>query len=248
MNVYGETDVGKTRSENQDTIQHEALEAGTLVVVADGMGGHSGGAVASKIAATEFVDRVKEQEQSEQIERVLKETVLEAHRCVRERAEAEPTLSDMGTTLVAAYLVDQTDDEPATATIVNVGDSRAYHVDDEIEQVTVDHSLVQDLVEAGEVDPDDADEHPHGNILSQALGVTEEPEPDVETVKLTGTLVLCSDGLTDELDDEEIALITEEYDVTAGANHLIDRANEAGGRDNISVVLATSSAPHDASS
>lgn len=239
MRVTGTTDVGRTRSENQDAIRYESLADGMIVVVADGMGGHAGGATASKLAISEFVTQVKEMEQPEQIGQVLLNAVNEAHDRVSERAAADPSLANMGTTLVGAYIFWQDDDDVSPlATIVNVGDSRAYHIDDGIEQVTVDHSLVQELVKAGEIAPEDADDHPQSNILSQALGSTEKLEADIATLELTGTLLLCTDGLTDELEDGEIAAIVESHDVESAVEQLANDANEAGGSDNISVVLA----------
>lgn len=238
MRVTGTTDVGRIRSENQDAIRYESLADGMIIAVADGMGGHAGGATASKLAISEFTTRVEEMEQPEQIGQVLLDAVNEAHDRVSERAAADPSLADMGTTLVGAYIFRQDDDVPPLATIVNVGDSRAYHIDDGIEQVTVDHSLVQKLVKAGEISPEDADDHPQSNILSQALGSTEEIEADIETLELTGTLLLCSDGVTDELEDGEIAAIVESHDVESAVGQLVNDANEAGGSDNISVVLA----------
>ncbi len=239
MRVTGATDVGRTRSENQDAIRYESLANGTILAVADGMGGPAGGATASELAISEFVTRVKEMEQPERIEQVLLDAVNGAHECVSERAAADPSLADMGTTLVGAYLFQQDENSPPLATIVNVGDSRAYHIDDGIEQVTEDHSMVQELVQAGEISPEEADDHPFSNFLSQALGSTEELEADIERLEVTGTLLLCSDGLTDELDDSEIGAIVESYDVGPAVDQLVNDADEAGGSDNISVVLAT---------
>ncbi len=239
MQVIGTTDVGRTRSENQDAIRYEALTNGTLLAVADGMGGHAGGATASQLAISEFVNQVKEMDQPEQIEQVLINAVNGAHECVSEEAAAEPSLADMGTTLVAAYLPHHDENDLPLATIINVGDSRAYHIDNGIEQVTVDHSLVQELIKAGEISPEDADTHPQSNFLSQALGSSEELDADTVRLEVTGTLLLCSDGLTDELDDSEIAAIVESHDMESAVDQLVNSANEAGGSDNISVVLAT---------
>lgn len=239
MQVTGMTDIGRTRSENQDAIRYESISDGTILAVADGMGGHAGGATASDLAITEFVTQVKQTDDEERIEQVLVDAVHEANDRVVERAATEPSLSDMGTTLVGAYLSQQEDATAPSATIVNVGDSRAYHVDDGIEQVTVDHSLVQELVNAGKLEPQEADGHPQSNILSQALGSTEEIEADLHHLEVTGTLLLCSDGLTDELSDDEIAEIVENSDVGSTAKKLVEEANKAGGRDNISIVMAT---------
>jgi protein phosphatase len=140
----------------------------------------------------------------------------------------------MGTTVVAALV------DGRKATIANVGDSRCYHIDNSIEQVTVDQSLVQELVSAGEITEAEAEDHPQRNVVSQALGTTEDIKPDFYTQTVDGTLLLCSDGLTEEVSDNVIArLVTEKTTLAETAEALIDRANQNGGSDNITVAMCT---------
>jgi serine/threonine protein phosphatase PrpC len=235
MQVYGTTDVGKQRSENQDAIHCGSVEGRALVVVADGMGGHAGGAVASQLAVETFVNSVEAGIDEFETEALLERAVIEANEAVYERGQVDPPLENMGTTLVAALRAGPTD-----ATLVNVGDSRAYAVADDIEQVTVDQSLVQDLVEAGDLDPEEAADHPSSNVLSQALGTDTDVEPDLYRWRGEGTLLLCSDGLTDELPEPVIRDIVDGTALAAVPDALVERANESGGRDNISVVVCES--------
>jgi protein phosphatase len=226
------TDVGRDRPHNEDAVYAGTVDDWTLLVVADGMGGHSAGDVASETAIETFVDTL-EDGAIEDSETALVAGVRAANERLHEMAAEDPELDGMGTTLVAALVAE------GTATIVNVGDSRAYHTaDGDIEQVTTDQSLVQKLVEQGTIDPEDADDHPQKNVLSQALGTDEEVEPDTYQVALDGTLLLCSDGLSDEVPDEKIGQVVAEADsLSTAAQRLIGTANEIDGGDNISVVL-----------
>lgn len=195
------------------------------------MGGHAAGDVASETALDEFSDAVRAAlDGGRRPHGALDDAVTAANDAVRERATE--TQGDMGTTLVAALLT------PNRAYIVNVGDSRCYHLDGGVEQVTVDQSLVQELVEEGVIGPDEADTHPQRNVVSQALGTSESVDPDHYDIESTGTVLCCSDGLTEEIGDEAVAdLVTGASDLDAAADRLVDRANENGGSDNVSVVL-----------
>ncbi len=227
------TDVGPARDHNEDAVRTSAEEGHPLLAVADGMGGHRAGDVASQKALDVFVEAVPLDVETG-VEPTLREAVARANDHVRELAAENPEYDGMGTTLVAAVVAG------GTTTVVNVGDSRAYHVTAEsAEQVTVDQSLVRELVEQGTIHEDEAEDHPHSNVLLQALGTEESVEPDLYRVSLDGTLLLCSDGLSDVVPDEEIHEIvaagTELDDV---ARRLVDRAVENGSTDNVSVVLA----------
>jgi protein phosphatase len=199
------------------------------------MGGHAAGDIASATATTALRESVEEALAAGRSdhESVLTDAIVSANDRLRERIEAEPSLSGMGTTLVAALLADR------QATIGNVGDSRGYHVGTGIEQLTVDQSLVQELVESGQITEAEAADHPQRNVVSQALGTSADVEPDRYRRRIEGTLVLCSDGLTEEVSEAFI-----ETTVSGGgsleetAEALVDRANENGGSDNVSVVLA----------
>lgn len=229
------TDVGRTRDHNEDSVVVAPTSGGRLLAVADGMGGHNAGEVASATALEAFVDELGDVLADESPERALESAMVAADEAVVAAAAADAAREGMGTTLVAALV----DDE--TAAVVNVGDSRAYRVSDAaIEQVSVDHSVVQELVDAGEIDESEAAVHPQRNVISQALGVSDDVEPDTFSVDLASdeSLLLCSDGLTEEVRDPALREIVAGADSLAdAADELVATANENGGSDNISVVL-----------
>jgi len=229
------TDTGRVRDHNEDSVCVAPTSAGRLLAVADGMGGHNAGAVASEIALETFVAEVGDRLADADPAAALAGAVLAADDAVREAAAEDPDRDGMGTTLVAGLL------DPEETTVVNVGDSRAYRVDDTgIEQVSVDHSLVQELVEAGEITPEEAESHHQRNVISQALGAQDSIDPDTFTVDLDPgeTLLCCSDGLTEEVDDSTIhEVLTEADSLTAATETLASTANRNGGSDNVSVVL-----------
>jgi len=234
VETVARTDVGRVRDHNEDSVMAADCAGGALVAVADGMGGHRAGDVASEVALEAFAGAVEDGLTGTAVPDVLTAAAVDADEAVSDRAESDPGAASMGTTLVGAYV------EGDAATVVNVGDSRAYHVtDDAIEQVTVDHSAVQQLVDSGVIAPEEAATHPQRNVVSQALGATDSVDPDIFDLELTGTLVLCSDGLTEEVPDPEIrAVVSGSEALAAAADELIERANDAGGSDNVSVVLA----------
>ncbi len=219
--------VGKVRSVNQD----RALFSSSIAAVADGMGGHAGGEQAAALAIGELsgVRGVIS------LDRLLK-VAEAANRRIYEQA-ADPSLRGMGTTLVAA----SADPNSGALNIVNVGDSRAYRLrDGALEQLTVDHSLVEDLVRDGRLSREDAASHPQRNIVTRALGISSEVEVDTFRVEVeTGDrYILCSDGLFNEVDDESIiGILHANADPKVAAEELVDEAVERGGRDNVTVVL-----------
>lgn len=231
------TDTGRRRDRNEDAVLRRALDSGELLAVADGMGGHAEGELASVTALELFETNLFQAiEDGEAISDALTAAVDAANEAVLDGTDPH---SKSGTTLVAAYL------DGRTATLVNVGDSRAYHVtDDEIEQLTVDQSPVQRLVEDGVLTEEEAKDHPKRNVVSQALGTSLDVEPDVYEHRVTGTLLLCSDGLTEEVADERIrVIVSASVSLEAAAESLIEQANENGGSDNISVALARRGVP-----
>jgi serine/threonine protein phosphatase PrpC len=237
LTTCARTDVGRQRETNEDAVLARDLESHdvALLAVADGMGGHAAGDVASELAIATFAEAVEDAlERGRTAGRaILRDAVAAANDTVTERA-AEDGLEGMGTTLVAALV------QGGKALFVNVGDSRGYHIDErgDIEQVTTDQSLVQDLVEQGELTPEEARDHPQRNVVSQALGTQESVEPDLETRRFGGTLLCCSDGLTEEVADDTIAeVVAEAESVARAADRLVERANANGGSDNIGVVL-----------
>lgn len=235
VQTVAKTDVGQKRDHNEDSVLTASVSGGTLLAVADGMGGHNAGDVASETALESLVEHVEDALGDRPTETALAQAVEAADADVRAAAASDPGRAGMGTTLVAALV----DDDGAT--VVNVGDSRAYRVGaNSIDQVTVDHSLVRQLVEAGEITEAEAAVHPRRNVVSQALGASDSIDPDVCTPPFDAgeTLLLCSDGLTGEVDESTTQEVVSGFDsLEAVAGELVATANENGGSDNISVVL-----------
>jgi serine/threonine protein phosphatase PrpC len=223
------TDTGRQRRENEDS----AYVRAPMFVVADGMGGAQAGEVASRLAVETFEESLPV---SGPPEARLAELVRNANHRIYDRSRAEEGRAGMGTTLTAAYLDD------AHLAIAHVGDSRAYLFrDGELTRLTQDHSLVDELVRQGKLTEAQAAEHPQRSIITRALGP--EPEVEVDTwtypVRAGDVLLLCSDGLTSMISEERVTEILRGADSLKGAaDELIREANEAGGRDNITVVLS----------
>ena len=243
MNVYSKTDIGLKREENQDTVWSEMLsETACAVVLCDGMGGERSGGLASQMAVDIISKRIKESF-SEMMSRntvrnLLITAVSAANSIVYETAQREYVNSVMGTTCVAAIVFG------GCAYIVNVGDSRAYHLfvsgeDECIRQVTKDHSHVMDLVERGEITEEQARTHPKRNKITRAIGAESSVTPDYFELEVSGgdMLLLCSDGLTGEGDDMDILDICFEVKREDCVDALIRYANNNGGHDNVSVAL-----------
>ena len=224
------TDTGRIRDVNQDGV----FSAEDVFVVADGMGGHRGGEVASAIVVEEMAKITAVSSTDELIE-----MVQQANLEVLERAREDPSLYGMGTTMVA--LVAMTDADTERLCVVNVGDSRLYvRTDEEMLQLTDDHSLVEGMVRDGWISPEEAMVHPQRNVVTRALGVEDELLVDAwELQPVTGDrYLLCSDGLTNELSDAEILEILDETDdPVEAASSLVQAACAAGGRDNVTVVV-----------
>jgi protein phosphatase len=223
------TDTGRQRSANEDT----PFARPPIFVVADGMGGAQAGEVASKTAAETFEGELPQAPP----EQLLRETIEAANRKVHDRAKSDPALAGMGTTMTAAIV----DVESEQVAIGHVGDSRAYRLRrGRLERLTRDHSLVEEMRRKGQITDAQAEDHPQRSIITRALGPEPEVEVDVQTVPALDddVFLLCSDGLTTMLDDEHIArLLTRATSMEAAARALVDEANRAGGRDNITVLL-----------
>lgn len=226
----GATDVGQLRSVNQDSM----LLGPDLFVVADGMGGHQGGEVASALAIETVSDRSFGPDVGE-----LVTAVEDANETVFERSAQDPSLSGMGTTFVGIAIVEV--DSQERLGIVNVGDSRAYQLTSgQLVQITDDHSLVGELVRDGRLSREEARTHPQKNIVTRAVGIDERVEvDDFVVVPHTGDrYLLCSDGLTDEVEERDIAVVLRTIqEPDEAARELVRRANEHGGRDNITIVI-----------
>ena len=222
------TDTGRQRNANEDSF----FTSPPVFVVADGMGGAQAGEVASKAAAESF-DRQLPQASPE---RVLEETIESANRTIHELARKDPNLAGMGTT-TTAMIVDLGAEEVA---IGHVGDSRAYRFRaGKLEQLTRDHSLVEEMRRKGQLTDAQAEDHPQRSIITRALGPEPEVQVDVQTVPAQpgDVFLICSDGLTTMLDDDHIArLLGRASSMESAVRALVDEANRAGGRDNITVL------------
>jgi protein phosphatase len=231
------TDVGIARAHNEDACA--ADEIAGLFVVCDGMGGAAGGEVASHMAVRVFLERARVGRDDVPADVRLEQAVLEANHVVFLESHRNSSLRGMGTTLVGLEIGRELND----ACIVNVGDSRCYRLrDDLFEQLTDDHSFVDEQVRAGLMTEDEASISHLRNIITRAVGSHVEVEPDVLRcdVALGDIFLLCSDGLIRELDDEEIGRVLyqgREGDLQVCADMLVRLANERGGSDNITVVV-----------
>lgn len=237
MNTFSITDMGRMRSSNQDCVFCEENAVGNfpnLFLVADGMGGHRAGDTASRMCIEEVVRYILSTDLQTPVS-AFDHAVQTANLAIYEKSRSFEELNGMGTTLVGTTIVDQ------TAYIINVGDSRLYHLRDGIRQITVDHSLVEEMVKSGEIQKEEMRTHPNKNIITRALGTDTTVRPDCFEIEVQegDVLLLCSDGLSNMLEDEEIEKIIKEHisDMREAGERLVELANEAGGKDNISVVL-----------
>jgi PPM family protein phosphatase len=226
------TDVGRVRKVNQDL----PLESPNLFAVADGMGGHVGGEVAAKVA----VDALLQVFALEPTKAGLEDAFSKANHAVWQESQDHSELRGMGTTLTALALVGG-DGGQDTLALANVGDSRAYLFSgDRIVQITADHSLAEERMRQGEITEEEAAVHPQRHILTRALGISSDVETDMWELELRAgdRLILCSDGLSNELSNQEMAdILAAEPDPDKAAHELVDVANEHGGSDNITVVV-----------
>jgi PPM family protein phosphatase len=227
------TDVGRMRKNNEDSY----LSSQPVAAVADGMGGHSAGEVASAIAIEELTalsDRGPWDNETAATDD-LKQAILRANRRIREMAARDRKLNGMGTTLVVLL------EDGDLVHLANVGDSRGYLLrQGELSQVTVDHSLVQELVDDGRLSPEDAERHPQRSVITRALGIDPEVEFDLFTYKLQvgDRLLLCSDGLSDVVEPAQIRnVLLRVRNPQQAARRLIAVANQQGGPDNITVIV-----------
>lgn len=250
METAFQTDCGKIREHNEDSgglfyNQKDRL----LAVVADGMGGHRAGDVASALALDfmkESWERIVEDPSEVQAEKWLSEIIQQANSHLLSYAAKHPECEGMGTTVVAALCA------PEFAVIAHVGDSRCYLFDEEgLDQVTRDHSLVNELVRRGEITSEEAVGHPQKHVVLQALGTEAEIEPETKTIAWQpgNTILLCSDGLSDSIRDEQIEeALSSEQSMQEKADSMIEEANAAGGIDNITLALVRAVGQRESSS
>nr|WP_294463746.1 Stp1/IreP family PP2C-type Ser/Thr phosphatase [uncultured Sellimonas sp.] len=237
MKTFSMTDIGRKREINQDYVFATDETIGNLpnlLVVADGMGGHRAGDFASKFTVEVLAEEVQNSKETHP-EAIIGNAIQAANERLLAEAEKDNRLEGMGTTLVAATIMDH------VLYFANVGDSRLYLINKEIRQLSKDHSMVEEMVRLGGLTEEEAKHHPDKNIITRAIGVKQKVEPDFFEYRLKGgdTILMCSDGLTNMVDDDEIfQIVKSARDIVEAVESLIQRANENGGSDNIGVVLA----------
>ena len=254
MNCYGMTDVGRKREKNEDNFGiYEIAENALLLIVCDGMGGEVGGEIASSMALASFVDEIDNQldgriengrltldDPDVDVPMMLESAMNNANFEVWQRSHGDISLKGMGTTLVGAFVIK---DATLSAWSINLGDSRLYRVRDEkMTQLTRDHSYVQFLVDTGKISSAEAERRHDKNIITKAVGISIQATPDIVKldVESEDMLLLCSDGLSGMLTSDEICGICDKRDssLESRVHSLVSLANDAGGDDNITVVIA----------
>jgi protein phosphatase len=236
LKAFSITDIGERRRVNQDYVFCSDTAIGilpNLFIVADGMGGHNAGDYASRFCVEFFTQRIVESDHTSPIT-LIEAAIQETNDMLRSKAEERTDLEGMGTTFVVATIFDN------EMFVANIGDSRLYVIGKDMKQITEDHSLVEAMVKTGELNRDEARVHPNKNIITRAIGANANVQPDFFEVNLAeGDIVLmCSDGLTNMLEDETInQIIRENDDLEATAETLVNCANQNGGKDNIAVII-----------
>lgn len=237
---YAMTDIGRTRSVNQDYVFSSMEPIGTLpnlFIVADGMGGHRAGDFASSYSVKKILESVSLSLQKNP-KKIFQDAIEYANRELIEKAKINPELKGMGTTIVALTI------DGDRAYVANVGDSRLYLLEKEkMTQITVDHSLVQEMIKLGELTKESARFHPDKNIITRAVGAGKEILVDFFEFPVTreSILLMCSDGLSNMVDDEELERILKSADTPEKiSKNLIETANRNGGKDNIAVIVINS--------
>lgn len=240
MQFYSITDRGKKRINNEDSCVAKKIGEFTVLILADGMGGHSGGEIASSRAIDSCLDVLSENLSENlfpaQIFNVLSLCLDKANKEICTLSEKDSALSGMGTTLDICLVLQN------TAYIAHIGDGRIYKASGgKLRKLTKDHSLMEYMIEQGQITPEEAEYHPQRNVITRALG--SHPRAQEDTLKIDinkgDVLLLCSDGLTNMLTEEKISeILSSRSDIKKAAKELIMRANDEGGYDNITVILA----------
>ena len=236
MKVYAVTDVGRVRDSNQDYCSYITEPIGdlpNLFLVADGMGGHKSGDLASRFTVETFRELVQSYDSLDTVT-ILTNAVKEVNKLLIRKSLESSDYEGMGTTLVAATI------EGATLKVANVGDSRLYIIKEDICQITRDHSLVEEMVQRGQLEKDEARTHANKNIITRAIGVDNDVTPEIFSVDLDegSKILMCTDGLTNMVDDNRIQrLIKKGGTVKDITERLLDAALESGGKDNITVMV-----------
>lgn len=241
MKFCAKSDKGQVRKINQDSYGFYTADAGaSFFIVADGMGGHNAGEVASAVAVNTFIEGAKEHVTEKNVRKItefIKQTFKKANDIILYEAAGDPGFAGMGTTAVAAVIGEK------KAIIGNLGDSRAYVISNNtINQITTDHSYVEILLKAGSIDREEAKMHPRRNEITKALGVQNYIDPDIfeYEYKRGDILLLCSDGLNKMIEDTAILdIVNQNTELDMACGKLIDAANQSGGMDNITVIIAS---------
>lgn len=237
MKSFAVTDIGRKRTVNQDYVYNTDDKTGrfsNLYIVADGMGGHNAGDMASRICVETVCSSIADSELITPVS-ILEEAVRKSNKRVIDVAATSPEYEGMGTTLVISTILD------GVLYVANIGDSRLYVLRDSLEQITEDHSLVEEMVKSGELAKENVRSHPNKNIITRALGIGTDVEADYFQFEVmeNDIILMCSDGLTNMVEDIDI-----EYTIKSSRDNpqkammeLLTKANEAGGKDNITVLV-----------
>jgi protein phosphatase len=237
MKTFGISHIGLVREINEDNYFMSKDPIGmlpNLFMIADGMGGHNAGEVASKLAVEGFIEYCKKHTSCKSIEELFIKATEYANNVIYDKAVHTSEMSGMGTTLVVCSLVGD------ILYVANVGDSRLYIINGGLNQITVDHSYVEELVRAGEITRDESVHHPAKNRITKALGISIGIKPDIFklTTKHVSKIMLCSDGLTNMVSDKRLMEILETYqDLSEQGQKLIQESIDSGGIDNITLLL-----------
>lgn len=229
------SDVGNVRKTNEDSVGYFEGNGIDIYIVADGMGGHNAGEVASELATKIIIEYIKNNHQDLDMKEVLSEGIKSANKKIYNIASESDDLKGMGTTVTICFK------KQNKMVVANVGDSSCYIIDNnkKLSKITRDHSLVQQLLDNGTITEEKARNHPNKNIITRALGTNELVEVDLFDVDLTNVIkcVLCTDGLTNDVTYDEMYDIIMENDNATSCKMLVDLSKSKGGRDNISVII-----------
>ncbi|MCH7723230.1 MAG: Stp1/IreP family PP2C-type Ser/Thr phosphatase [Bacteroidetes bacterium] len=242
LNIGSFSDVGKVREINEDYFGSFSGSFGYLLLVCDGMGGHKDGEIASRIAVKSIKNHFEEMNRNYDPPKEIYDAFNSANNSIIQTAFNDSTLSDMGSTVVLVLLKD------GLVHYANLGDSRIYRIrQGKILQLTKDNSLVQQMIDSNMITENEAKTHPKKHVITKALGIDPELEPEIyQPFKLqeNDIIILCSDGLTEHVEEKEILKLAGNNSVSDAAIKLVDLANERGGSDNITVQVARAGVPY----
>jgi|BioPla2DNA2_1021312.scaffolds.fasta_scaffold02989_18 protein phosphatase len=229
------TDIGNIRQINEDYFSYSIIDDIEIYIVADGMGGHNAGEVASQVAVEAVIQYIKENKDTSDLKALLKDAIVHANSVIYNKSKENPDLKGMGTTITAYFK------KGNESMVANVGDSSCYIVkDDKISKITKDHSLVQQLIDEGTITEQEAKNHPNKNIITRAIGTSPDVDVDIFVLEPRGInkIILCSDGLTNEVQPQEIyQCIKANTDNMEVCRELVNLAKERGGKDNITLMV-----------